>query len=596
MFKKWWLRGIATGLVVLFVLSALPVLPVQAQGSWWNSSWTHRRVLTFDNTASAEDLVNFPVLVKLDSTRIDYSYTQNSGQDIRFVDSDDTTLLSHEIESWDETGTSWVWVNVPQIDSGSTTDFIWMYYGNASASDGQDAEGTWNSSYVMVQHLKDLTTSTTEDSTSYGNDGAKTAANEPIEIASQIYRGQDFDGTNDYINIPYNAAYNTPNGLTVESWMTIDSGSDSWNYPISRGGAYWDAGGSWGLSSNSTAITLYFWIRNATDDGWQIISKAVTASTLYYVVGIWDTNNISLYLNGGLQAGPAALTSIQSNTLPIRIGTRANSLTGFVNGLFDEVRISDMARSADWIEAQYLSMTDSYITFGSEEYVPANPPTGLILTQVADYQVDASWTAGVGNANFMLRRKLGEYPADRTDGVSVYEGAGTSVSDTASDVGLELDKYTYYYRVWAQSGLGIWSDPAEENIGGGTMLLIAFLGFGLVLTLLELKFHFLPIALAASASWLVPGFLLLTSPTTIGIGTMDEGYVQVLGFVLILLVFVPIGHFLMMMGKEEITVTDGKKTYRMWGKRPEEKVESRSTRVKRERKGKLQSIRARHRG
>ena len=36
-------------------------------------------------------------------------------------------------------------------------------------------------------------------------------------------------------------------------------------------------------------------------------------------------------------------------------------------GFVDEVRISDTFRSAQWIRAQYASMTDTIVTFGSEE-------------------------------------------------------------------------------------------------------------------------------------------------------------------------------------------------------------------------------------
>jgi hypothetical protein len=81
--------------------------------NWWNSSWLNRKVISFDNTASSSNLTDFPVLIALDSTKIDYSKTQNSGQDIRFVDGDGTAL-SYEIEKWDESGTSLVWVKVPK--------------------------------------------------------------------------------------------------------------------------------------------------------------------------------------------------------------------------------------------------------------------------------------------------------------------------------------------------------------------------------------------------------------------------------------------------------------------------------------------------
>ncbi len=121
---------------------------------WWNGSWTKRTSLTFNNSGQTENLVNFPVLVKLDSSRIDYAKTQNAGQDLRFVDADGTTVLDHEIEEWNESGTSYVWVEVPQIDGSSNTDYIILYYGNAGAADGQDVTGTWDN-YIGVWHLHD---------------------------------------------------------------------------------------------------------------------------------------------------------------------------------------------------------------------------------------------------------------------------------------------------------------------------------------------------------------------------------------------------------------------------------------------------------
>ena len=74
------------------------VLSPQAALAWWNTSWGLRRKITFNNAGQPSNLVNFPVLVRLDSARVDYARTQNLGQDIRFVDANDTTLLDHEIE------------------------------------------------------------------------------------------------------------------------------------------------------------------------------------------------------------------------------------------------------------------------------------------------------------------------------------------------------------------------------------------------------------------------------------------------------------------------------------------------------------------
>jgi hypothetical protein len=56
-------------------------------------------------------------------------------------------------------------------------------------------------------------------------------------------------------------------------------------------------------------------------------------------------------------------TSIVTNNEPVRIGT--DRLGRYFNGIIDEVRISNIARSADWIKAQYLSMKNDFITFGN---------------------------------------------------------------------------------------------------------------------------------------------------------------------------------------------------------------------------------------
>ena len=132
---------------------------------WWDENWLNRTKVTFDNSSSAENLTNFPVLMRLTADDIDFSKVKASGADIRFIDSDGTEL-DYEIESWDDTNeTATVWVRVGQIDAGSTTDFVHVYYNNSAATDNQNPEGVWDSNYLAVQHLNE-TSGTQFDSTS----------------------------------------------------------------------------------------------------------------------------------------------------------------------------------------------------------------------------------------------------------------------------------------------------------------------------------------------------------------------------------------------------------------------------------------------
>ena len=110
-----------------------------------NNRWQSRKKITFDNRASTENLTDFPALIRLDSSKIDYSKVQNAGQDLRFVDATGGAVLRYDIDTWDETGECLVWVRVPQIDAESNTDYIYMYYNNASASAGLDPPNTYES-------------------------------------------------------------------------------------------------------------------------------------------------------------------------------------------------------------------------------------------------------------------------------------------------------------------------------------------------------------------------------------------------------------------------------------------------------------------
>ena len=104
-----------------------------------------------------------------------FTRAQASGNDILFTAADGTTKLNHEIERFDPTAKVLLaWVRVPSISSTVNTD-IYMYYGNGSASNQQNVNGTWDSDFVMVNHLHE-TGATQRDSTANDNAGTPRTA------------------------------------------------------------------------------------------------------------------------------------------------------------------------------------------------------------------------------------------------------------------------------------------------------------------------------------------------------------------------------------------------------------------------------------
>jgi len=145
---------IALGLILLGTFSvSLDLRPTNAQGDWWDSSWLHRKTVTINHTKVAADLANFPVLVDIVDSDLS-SKAQSSGNDIVFTDSS-MNKLSHEIERYDNnTGHLVAWVKVPSLSSTSDT-VLYMYYGNAAASNQQNPTAVWDPNYMMVQHLEE---------------------------------------------------------------------------------------------------------------------------------------------------------------------------------------------------------------------------------------------------------------------------------------------------------------------------------------------------------------------------------------------------------------------------------------------------------
>lgn len=339
-----------------------------------NTSWTNRIKITINNSASASNLTNYPLLVKLNSSRIDYTKTQNSGQDIRFVDpSDSSTVLSEQVEQWNESGDSYVWVKVPQIDAASSSDYIWLYYGNASASDGQDAANVWDSNFKGVYHSSESSGSTIFDSTGNANNGTKNASSPPTPSTGQIAGGQTYAANgNSNVSIPDSSSLDLTT-FTISAWVLANgslTNNDGWktifckdnptNYcmqtnPSSQLEVNYSIGGSWVDAAASTTVAQNTW---------------------YFVTGTYDGATLRLYVNGASSAAIATTTTPPTNNSALVLGRSVSSVE-YWPGNIDEARVSIGARSADWVKADYLSQSDTMLTYGNQEDQTSDSDAGV---------------------------------------------------------------------------------------------------------------------------------------------------------------------------------------------------------------------------
>jgi len=143
----------------------------------WLEGWEYRRPITIDNTQNSNTLTDYQVLITLNTqTLISQGKMRNDCGDIRFVDSDETTLLNYWIESDCNSANTKIWVKVPNIPASSNKT-IYVYYGNPDATSLSNGDATFeffddfetnpnsNGKWIIYRETNDATNECFWDST-----------------------------------------------------------------------------------------------------------------------------------------------------------------------------------------------------------------------------------------------------------------------------------------------------------------------------------------------------------------------------------------------------------------------------------------------
>ncbi len=344
--------------------------------TWWDTNWLNRIKITFDNRASDdEDLLNFPVLVRLiDPDNIDFGKILDGGDDIRFVDANNNTLLDYEIEDWDDPGkTATVWVRVPQIDNNDDTDYIYIYYNNSDADDAQDAEGVWyidgsNNGYEGVWHLDETGTGTRYDSTSNTHHGTPVNYDNDEATTGMIDGADEFDGDDpaDYINVS-SINPGSYDDFTISAWYKSRETTTNDDQYIFNHLEVYDYGSGWNFSltddsggpivPDSMRLVIYN-NDNPPLERYYRVYEDLVDQQYHHLAAVRGDGKIKLYVDGVETNVHDDLDSGQTISVDAGAGPYIGDFPGAteqVDGILDEVRLSSTARSADWIEACYLS-------------------------------------------------------------------------------------------------------------------------------------------------------------------------------------------------------------------------------------------------
>lgn len=238
----------------------------------------------------------------------------------------------------------------------------------------------WNREYKMVQHMVDETISTTKDSTHNNNDGTKTGANNPNQVIGQIGKAQEHTGndeSNSDITITDHADFDAQGDFSIMAVVYCDTFGDAedTNYACCTF-----------CKDDLTNRSWWFYIRGEEDapnagkqsflydigEDTKVFSTNAISLTTWTQIGISfdNTGGSYTFYKNGVADGNASVDITPLNDggdVSIGGGNVPNQWAHDWDGKICEVRYSDTNRSSAWTKAEYNSLWDSLLTYGSEE-------------------------------------------------------------------------------------------------------------------------------------------------------------------------------------------------------------------------------------
>jgi len=310
-------------------------------------------------------LSGFPVLVRIQNgSPSGFSYddlqSKSTGADIAFVDMDGNGL-PFEIDTWDPSGESLIWVKLPTMQNG--TEFV-MCWGSDTAGKTVCGDNPF-AGYYGVWHMNEANA---KDSSANHLDG--TANGSVTAVDAKLGKGASFSSsakieTTDTLNSAFSSA------ISFETWAFSS-----------------DVSGKQALFGKEALATFKFegsatLFTTPGKKDFNGVNQPVSANTWYHIVLTFvPSQSAKVYVDGVLaktQADDKNGFNDLTKSCPVVFGS--NQWNQYYKGVLDECRLLTTELSADWIAADYATQSDaSFLTVGAAEVWREKPEPAAELS------------------------------------------------------------------------------------------------------------------------------------------------------------------------------------------------------------------------
>ncbi|MGI5869063.1 MAG: DUF2341 domain-containing protein [Kiritimatiellia bacterium] len=425
--------------------------------------------MTASTALGTETLTNFPVLVRLGPSISGFFYDDfqsAGGGDLIFTDAARTTVLAHEVDTWDPDGTSFVWVKVPELAQGTT---IYAYYGGLDS--GVPSTNTW-SDYAGVWHMGE-DSGTAYDATANNLHGTPSGSKADLMVAypnGVVGKARvNVSGTS-YLSVPDYDALGLGGTFSISGWFLADSVAA---YPrlFSRKDSYASTDG-WEIEM-SNGSTVKASARGASSRSVTIDTPDITVDWVHLVL-VYNGTTLSCYTNGALSAS-GTIAAATDNGYPLSFGCDSDGTEAAFNGKYDEIRLIDGLASPVWVACEYATAADpaflAYGTVKSTDSTWARIVAGPTLARDANGTVTLATTvAGTAGTTYNV---FAVYNGTVTNVIqaSWTPAAGSLTNDFLSTAAVSPGA-TYAVTLYVDNGISVAQSTAGETFLTGDVSVV----------------------------------------------------------------------------------------------------------------------------
>lgn len=307
--------------------------------------WQHSGSVYILTTSEGADLpatalvTEFPLLVRLHQDSFDFSQAKAHGEDLRFSTANGTPL-PYQIEHWDPAnGMASVWVRLPSI-RGNARQELKLHWGRSDAVSESNGSAVFNNSngYLGVWHMNEPVKD--EVGTLDSQDVGTTPSVGVVGPARHFAGSQGIFGGDQISAFPANSTSHTS-----EAWFRAERPNGrilGWGNEQAQGKVVMQF-----RSPPHITMDCYF------SDGNVQGNSALPMSRWIHVVHTYAKGDSRVYVNGLLDGASTGRATALDIKRPARMWIGGWYHNYDFIGDIDEVRISQVARSADWIRLQH---------------------------------------------------------------------------------------------------------------------------------------------------------------------------------------------------------------------------------------------------